>query len=103
MNKRVRKKIEKLKRQRIHKVLDAVLDVNGLGERRVEKTGNLPTAFFGFSGHIGFITAEIHEKGWDYPCGEKSYDLFHRVENMSKKDYEKIVSEIRKYQKCIAM
>lgn len=102
MNKRGRKKVEKMKRQRVHKILDAVLDVNGLGERRIDKTGNLPTAFFGFRGHVGVVTVEIHAEGWSL-ISEKEVDLWEDIECLSSKEVDKIVFDIRKYQKCPAM
>lgn len=64
MKKRIVKKIEKKRREAIHKVLDLVLDVNGLEERKREVTGDKPTAFFGFSGHTAGITVGVFKNGW---------------------------------------
>lgn len=64
MKKRLKKKYEDRKRQMIHEALDMVLDINGLGARKVGKTGNLPTAFFGFRGHIGTVEVEVIPDGW---------------------------------------
>lgn len=102
MKKRLRKKMEKMKRQRVHKILDAVLDVNGLEERRIDKTGNLPTAFFGFRGHVGVVSVEIHADGW-HPNSKKEVDLWENIECLSAKDVDRIVYDIRKCQKCPAM
>lgn len=65
MNKRIKKKIERRHRQIIHQMLDLVLDINGLCAREQEITGNAPTAFFDFSGHIARVEANIHKRGWD--------------------------------------
>ena len=46
MKKRLKRKIEKRRRAEVHRVLDLVLDINGLGRRQEKLTGNLPTAFF---------------------------------------------------------
>ena len=46
MRDRLRKKAEKRKREQIHRLLDLALDINGLGMRKQNVTGNLPTAFF---------------------------------------------------------
>ena len=64
MNKRAKKKAEKRIRGDIHKALDIVLDINGLDCRTHGLTGNLPTAFFYFSGHTAGIYADIHKDGW---------------------------------------
>ena len=64
MNKRIEKKAEKRRRDKIHKLLDLTLDINSTMPREQEKTGNQPTAFFDFSGHIGTVRLLIHEEGW---------------------------------------
>ena len=64
MKKRLKRKIEKRRRAEVHRVLDLVLDINGLGRRQEKLTGNLPTAFFKFSGHVANVSVEVREKGW---------------------------------------
>lgn len=64
MNKRLKKKIDKRKRDKIHKILDMVLDINGFEERKVEKTGSKPTVFASFSGHISEIKVSVYSGGW---------------------------------------
>lgn len=62
MNNRKRE-ITQAKRQArrdIHRILDAVLDINGLQANEEPH----PTAFFKFSGHIGIIEAELYRDGW---------------------------------------
>lgn len=67
MNNRLKKKAEKRKRERIHKLLDVVLDINGFEKRQQEKTGNLPTAFFEFSGHVYWVEVSAYKQGYrDY-------------------------------------
>lgn len=66
MNKRLRKKNDKRVRKEIHKVLDLVLDINGLSPRQKENTGDLPTAFFEFNGHIASVEFSVHKDGWNY-------------------------------------
>lgn len=65
MKSRLKKKIEKRERLRVHRMLEAVLKINGLEDRTVKKTGTLPTAFFYFSGHVGIAKIDIHMEGWD--------------------------------------
>ena len=64
MNRRMKNKIEKMHRAKVHQMLDIVLDINGLGERKQSETGNLPTAFFEFSGHIAKARADVYIGGW---------------------------------------
>lgn len=64
MNKRMKNKIEKRRRQQICKVLDMCLQINGVQASKRELTGNHPTAFFNFSGHVGWVYIDVHESGW---------------------------------------
>ena len=64
MNKRIVKKVEKRRRDKIHELLDLTLDINSTMPRRQEETGNKPTAFFDFSGHIGTVELKVFRKGW---------------------------------------
>lgn len=64
MRDRLRKKAEKRNREQIHRLLELALDINGLEKRKQSVTGDLPTAFFVFSGHVAAISVEIHSCGW---------------------------------------
>ena len=64
MNKRIVKKVEKRRRDKIHELLDLTLDINSAMPRRQEITGNQPTAFFEFSGHIGTVELKVFREGW---------------------------------------
>lgn len=46
MKKRLEKKAEKMRRKKVHEILEMVLEINTTYERRQEVTGNKPTAFF---------------------------------------------------------
>ena len=98
MHKRGRRKAEKTKRQRIHKILDAVLDINGLDERTVKITGNLPTANFEFCGHIGTVIVQVLKDGW-YPMRAKDYEKWVGTKEISKMDCDHIVETLRGYKK----
>lgn len=83
MNKRVKKKAEKRIRRDIHKALDIVLDINGLGVRKQSVTGNLPTAFFDFSGHTADVDIYIHKKGWKYHGdSDHNFSQIHRMDSL---------------------
>lgn len=64
MNKRAKKKVEKRRRALAHQILDIVLDINGLEERRVSVSGNnrqrvltLPGTLAGFL--LAFMIPDI--------------------------------------------
>lgn len=65
MNRRMKKKAENVRRKKLHRVLDQVLDINGLETRSVKETGNKPTVFFWLSGHVGTVTVDICYDGWE--------------------------------------
>ena len=50
MNKRLKRKAEKRRRQQICEALDLCLQINGLQESKRELTGDHPTAFLNFLG-----------------------------------------------------
>lgn len=59
-----RRKAEYGKRESMHRLLDAVLDINGTERRRRDITGDLPTVFLYFSGHTASVDIDIHRHGW---------------------------------------
>lgn len=65
MNQRLKRKIEKRRRQKICEALDLCLQINGLQKSKRKLTGNHPTAFCDFGGHTAWISAKIHVKGWE--------------------------------------
>ena len=82
---------EKEVRNNLHKILDLVIDVNGLNPRTKIKTGNLPTVFLGFSGHVSLLEIDIHKDGW--PGKEiESYKFFLDFETRSK--FNKIIKDL---------
>ena len=83
MNKREKKKAEKRRRALAHQILDVVLDINGVESRQKEYTGNMPTAFFEFSGHTAGIYIDIRRSGWDHdqPRGVYEYGYLDRPES----------------------
>lgn len=65
MNKRMKNKIEKRRRQQICEVLDLCLQINGLQSSQRRYTGCHPTAFFRLSGHVALVEVDVHENGWN--------------------------------------
>ena len=83
MNNRNRKKLaarhraEYGKRNGLHRLLDLVLDINGVSRRDREITGNLPTAFFDFSGHTAAAHMRVYTRGWESVQGyDWNYDVW---------------------------
>lgn len=68
-----RRKADLSRRRDLHKLFDLVLDINGIDCRKREITGNLPTAFFSFSGHTGSAEIQIHDQGW-YSYAEPDHE-----------------------------
>lgn len=71
MNKRAKKKAEKRRRALVHQILDVVLDINGTERRQKKYTGNMPTAFFKFSGHTSEVCIYVYRDGWGDAQSEK--------------------------------
>ena len=64
MKKRLAKKIEKMRRKKIHEALEMVLEINTTHAREQSVTGNKPTAFFTFNGHInGCLDIRVYPGG----------------------------------------
>lgn len=70
--KRIEKKVEKLRRKKIHDVLEMVLEINGTHPRKLEKTGDKPTAFFDFYGHVASVDVKVCTDGW----GNEKHPVF---------------------------
>ena len=64
MKKRLEKKVEKIRRKKVHEILEMVLEINGTYCRQRALTGNKPTAFFHFSGHTAGVAVNVYNDGW---------------------------------------
>ena len=65
MNKRLKCKAEKRRRQQICEALDLCLQINGLQESKRELTGDHPTAFFEFNGRAAGVGVHVFRYGWE--------------------------------------
>lgn len=63
-------------RKQLHRLLDIVLDTNGLESRSRDETGNQPTMFFQYYGQVNQIEISICRNG--YETGELSETLLAR-------------------------
>ena len=66
MNQRLKRKIEKRRREQICEVLDLCLQINGIQKSKRELTGDHPTVFLNFSGHVALVEAQVYRSGWSY-------------------------------------
>lgn len=73
MNKRLKSKIEKRRRQQICEALDLCLQINGLQESKRSLTGDHPTAFFRFYGHTAEVAVETCVTGWELGMNAGKY------------------------------
>ena len=73
MNKRLKIKIEKRRRQQICEALDLCLQINGLQESKRSLTGDHPAVFFCFYGHTAEVAVETYATGWgsDMDAGKR--------------------------------
>ena len=93
MNRRMKNKIEKRRRQQICKVLDLCLQINGLQKSKKKRTGNHPTAFFMFLGHVALIEVDVHEHGWDSEWDSRKE---YRAHLDQPKKLEKLIQQLKK-------
>lgn len=70
MKKRIQRKIEKQKREKILKLYDLALQINGLEARRWDETGDKPTVIMKMWGHVNETELSIYRDGWDYGTEE---------------------------------
>ena len=55
-------------REKMHEILDMVIDTNGFEERQRVKTGYQPTVFLSFNGHVSMLDVDICPDGWESGC-----------------------------------
>lgn len=77
MKKRLEKKIEKMRRKKIHEALEMVLEINSTQKRSQDLTGHKPTAFFSFYGHISNVDITVYPDGWGR---ESRLDGWHNIQ-----------------------
>lgn len=92
MNRRQKKKAENIRRAKLHRILDQVLDINRLEARNKPETGDKPTAFFWFNGNTGVTDIMVHYTGWD--IGSKS-DFSKRTSAHPKKWHDSLDDVIK--------
>lgn len=70
--------------QKMSRVLELATELNPVPTEK-EKTGNKPTIFVDFSGHISKFGVLIYSNGWDgYNRPDKSWDVYFRFESEQK-------------------
>lgn len=86
---------EKLIRAQAHRLLDIVLDTNGLEKRSRDNTGTMPTMFFEYCGHVNNLLISMNPDGW--VSGEHSITLLDRNLDrlISEKDIQSIEAACR--------
>ena len=73
MNKRLKCKAEKRRRQQICEALDLCLQINGLQESKRSLTGYHPTTFFHFYGHTAEVAVGTYATGWELGMNAGKY------------------------------
>lgn len=83
-------KIKRLQRRQLHKILDLVLNINGV--QPSNRYGH-PTAFFSFSGHTGGVWVQIFRTGWTPGIGNPDVSVYRYLECGSLSELEEILKE----------
>lgn len=93
--KRIEKKAEKMRRKQIHDVLEMVLEINGTHSRSRELTGNKPTAFFDFYGHVASVDVKLHTAGWNSTNSSDFYSYAYLDAYNSGRKIKKLQKELK--------
>lgn len=81
-------------RAKMHEILDLVLDINGMLPRAQEDTGNAPTAFFFFCGHVADVEVSVHEKGW-YAYADPDYKSLIRLRDLESNETDSLIEYLK--------
>ena len=54
-----------MKKNEVMDIIEIALKVNGMSARTAEETGDLPTVFADFSGHIAQLYIRAYRNGWE--------------------------------------
>ena len=81
------------RREYLHKILDEIIDINGLQRSNQKKTGNHPTITADLMGHVGNIIVRVYETGWEptfsqYEQMMASFEESNTYDNNVKELYE---------------
>lgn len=96
MNQRLKRKIDKRRRQQICEALDLCLQINGLQASYQEYTGDHPTVLYDFGGHVAWISARIYAKGWE---AERNPNKELRVDITRPDELDQMIRELKELKK----
>ncbi len=65
----------KIIREQLHRLLDLVIETNGLEPRRREITGTLPTVHFEYYGNVNKVVMYIRPDGYDSVYGDAMKEM----------------------------
>lgn len=67
----------KMKRKEAMKIVELAMQVNSMQERQQRCSGNLPTAFVRYSGHVAGLDVVVHETGWrQYERPDRKFEFY---------------------------
>ncbi len=79
--------------QMILALTEKAIRINGLTDRKVYKTGDLPTVFITFSGHVSELEITVYPYGWKGGMSSERKSKYLKVdadETRFRKKYEEI-------------
>lgn len=69
--------IRERNREKLHRILDMILDGNGFESRKRDETGTLPTLFFEYSGQVNLFKIALHKDGWfSYADPDRKWEFY---------------------------
>lgn len=81
----------------LHHLLDLVMEINSLECRKQDITGNKPTAFIEYSGHVSVVYIRVYMNGWSdgkEVLSDKNYDIYFDKDGFSLSKYKQICKEL---------
>lgn len=82
-------------KEKLLKIMEACMELNTLSERKRELTGYLPTVFFDFSGHVGWLEIKIYNTGWYANADYDEYITVDFTKPISDNRMDDILSKIK--------
>lgn len=82
---------EQAKMQKILNLVRLALEINGFSKRLHGVTGDLPTIFFSFSGHVANMSIDCNRNGWRVNERGESKDVYFNDEDFDD-EYTKILT-----------
>lgn len=68
--------VEQEKMQKVMELIQLAIGINGMSDRIQESTGNLPTIFINYSGHVSLLEFRVFRLGYVYKGKAETVDMY---------------------------